>query len=635
MQQLAEGTLLQPSVKSEEKPPAAADNDQGVEDMLIQGLESFPISSCNAWGIPSLSNRMSLGLPTDSWSQPAQASEWLARIARPPTPKFEAAIPEEEELVPLSNPAAASQWLDTPLHKLLPVSGAEPAAAQGSFMSMLLSGTMNGQLGPTSGHFGGQLQTPAGQLGGQSDALTGQANPFPTMFPSRAGGNAPVYTPETKLGVLTGRGQADRGGCSEAGGSDGAPGSAGDASHASHEQAESRDHGSKGRRSKEEVQKRNKEAQQRFRDRQKAKLKEAEDAADELRRQLEAVTLQKRALEEQLQEFTRTLAQRDELIAQLRAGREVAGAAAEVPVPRFPCNVTMTVYPTQEIRLKQSDIVKLRREELVGIWKEYVNALSNLLPSGPVQLSEPAAQAVTRLALEATQLMLCVADSSPAMFKSFAACKLDADASSEHGEDSLQLWGAVTGFLQLTPKQREELVQMRVVCLASLSNIIDERNSIHAFLTAAMPAAVGARQAAAQYLKANEGIEQLKLNLKKEHDLKVDWMTAVFCTVLTPEQVARAIVHSYPWAPDTMAVAAVVAAEGGDAEALTHLRADCSGGPGAYVQPRSNSLGSNITVEGLKLGIKREGSDKCKRPLMSTPFAQDSPQEASPVVSRS
>ena len=38
-----------------------------------------------------------------------------------------------------------------------------------------------------------------------------------------------------------------------------------------------------------------------------------------------------------------------------------------------------------------------------------------------------------------------------------------------------------------------------------------------------------------------------------------------------------------------MAVAAVVAAEGGDAEALTHLRADCSGGPGAYVQPRSNS----------------------------------------------
>ncbi len=43
-----------------------------------------------------------------------------------------------------------------------------------------------------------------------------------------------------------------------------------------------------------------------------------------------------------------------------------------------------------------------------------------------------------------TQMMLCVADSSPAMFKSFAACKLDVDTSSEHGEDSVQLWGAVT-----------------------------------------------------------------------------------------------------------------------------------------------------------------------------------------------
>lgn len=89
-----------------------------------------------------------------------------------------------------------------------------------------------------------------------------KVTPFPTLFPTRAGGNAPVYTPETKLGVLTGRGQADRGVCSEAGGSDGAPGSAGDASHNSHEQAESRDQGGK-RRSKEEVQKRNKEVRSR------------------------------------------------------------------------------------------------------------------------------------------------------------------------------------------------------------------------------------------------------------------------------------------------------------------------------------------------------------------------------------
>lgn len=32
-------------------------------------------------------------------------------------------------------------------------------------------------------------------------------------------------------------------------------------------------------------------------------------------------------------------------------------------------------------------------------------------------------------------------------------------------------------------------------------------------------------------MQANEGIEQLKLNLKKEHDLKVDWMTAVWTNV--------------------------------------------------------------------------------------------------------
>jgi hypothetical protein len=39
------------------------------------------------------------------------------------------------------------------------------------------------------------------------------------------------------------------------------------------------------------------------------------------------------------------------------------------------------------------------------------------------------------------------------------------------------------GFLQLTPTQRADLVQLRGVCLAKLSTIIEQRNNIHAFLT--------------------------------------------------------------------------------------------------------------------------------------------------------
>ncbi len=70
----------------------------------------------------------------------------------------------------------------------------------------------------------------------------------------RVRGDTPVYTPDTKLGG---------GGSSEgAVGSEGAPGSAGNASqnNASHEQAESQEQANeKGRRSKEDVQKRNKE----------------------------------------------------------------------------------------------------------------------------------------------------------------------------------------------------------------------------------------------------------------------------------------------------------------------------------------------------------------------------------------
>ncbi len=60
----SKGELLLPSILLKEHAcnvQAAADNNKGLEDMLISGLESFPISSCNAWGLPSLSNRLSLG----------------------------------------------------------------------------------------------------------------------------------------------------------------------------------------------------------------------------------------------------------------------------------------------------------------------------------------------------------------------------------------------------------------------------------------------------------------------------------------------------------------------------------------------------------------------------------------------
>ncbi len=42
-----------------------------------------------------------------------------------------------------------------------------------------------------------------------------------------------------------------------------------------------------------------------------------------------------------------------------------------------------------------------------------------------------------------TALLLCVADSHPGMFKTLAACKLEI-ISSEFGEDSIQVWAAIT-----------------------------------------------------------------------------------------------------------------------------------------------------------------------------------------------
>ncbi len=54
------------------------------------------------------------GVPTEAWAHQGPTHEWLARIARPPAPKIEAAIPEEQHVnLPLP-PAAGFDSLGTP-----------------------------------------------------------------------------------------------------------------------------------------------------------------------------------------------------------------------------------------------------------------------------------------------------------------------------------------------------------------------------------------------------------------------------------------------------------------------------------------------------------------------------------------
>jgi hypothetical protein len=83
--------------------------------------------------------------------------------------------------------------------------------------------------------------------------------------------------------------------------------------------------------------------------------------------------------------------------------------------------------------------------------------------------------------------------------------------------------------------------------------------------------------------------------------------------VLAPEQVAAVIVHSYPWLPDTMAVAAVVAAQAGDAAALGHLHADDAGGPGAFVAAQGATPAAGARPLSLSPGLPPQQGSRCLR----------------------
>ncbi|KAL4424884.1 hypothetical protein ABPG77_002107 [Micractinium sp. CCAP 211/92] len=406
-----------------------------------------------------------------------------------------------------------------------------------------------------------QAQVPFRQTG-----LPMMPGGFPTQAPT-ANLFSSIQLPDAMLGgaAAGGPGTTSHGGAGDSGDSSGGGGGSGGGSKKSAEQRAAA------------VQEKNRRAQKRFRERQKAKMKDMGEQLEDMSSELSKLRVENNSLKNRNTILEKVLALRDEHIRMLQDEQQVfdlgshylqtsgqklitGGAATNALM----LGTTAGPLTTSEIKAVKA----MPSEAVIGRWKETVRELGNILvqiegcPDTNDARHQAAMQQLCAVLDAAGQLCMHTAVLHPTNMQKLISATLDDGRSGVTAEDRTR-WAAVTQSLQLSPDQRAQIISLRGIFLRRMTKVMEERRVILSKLQMVnIPDRMMALQSViSETLKVNECTAELKSNLQEEHLAGMEFIGTVFKTILSPLQKARAIVQSYPFYPDIYQIATVLALE--------------------------------------------------------------------------
>ncbi|GAB4820097.1 hypothetical protein N2152v2_007143 [Parachlorella kessleri] len=358
------------------------------------------------------------------------------------------------------------------------------------------------------------------------------------------------------------------------------------------------------------LQEKNRRAQRRFRERQKQRVEELSGQVEALTAQLNAVLAEKGSLESRNGVLENMLAVREKQLEAAVRGEPVdvkasqvataTAAGAERPAhsggggassdaastqdadelaAAFSEDLTLSVREGEPTTLTAGEVKGMTPAELAKYYKAYVNELAGCLVETNGQPASP--ERIKCLVDEVCLLVTRVALCNPAGVKHFTLTKVVEDVSggqqaqqAQHADDRVP---QVVRALAISPQQRTQLGQLRRLFLQKLAKIVADRKEVNAQLMGAVPGGTSHRQMAVRYLAAHDVVRKLRDNMREEHILVLDFVSTIFKHVFAAQQVAQFMIHSFPYTPDCLALSTWVAAEDGDAEALSMLAAEAQG----------------------------------------------------------
>lgn len=327
------------------------------------------------------------------------------------------------------------------------------------------------------------------------------------------------------------------------------------------------------------VQEKNRRAQKRFRERQKARMQDMNEQLKLISDELSRLNAENSNLMNRNNILEKVLCLRDDHIRFLQDEQRVfdlgnhyhkSAALLQEPVDINSLDSSDEEVATEEdLAAKLSDPAMLKSmtgASVVAYWRKLVRELGVLLvnyDNMPANDSEGRQDAIAKLSAaldQGGQVCMQTAVLHPTNLQFLIASTLDGGRSGVSADDK-SFWTSVVDSMQLDNEQECQIVALKDIFITRIEKIMAARQkSLEKLRSVAARDRLDALQSViSETLKVKDATQELKSNMQEEHLCAVEFLGTIFKTILTPLQKARCIVQSYPFYPDVYQIASIVA----------------------------------------------------------------------------
>ncbi|KAK9838159.1 hypothetical protein WJX81_005274 [Elliptochloris bilobata] len=296
----------------------------------------------------------------------------------------------------------------------------------------------------------------------------------------------------------------------------------------------------------------NRQAQKRYRERQKEKMADFERQVEELSGRVSSLMQEKRSLETRNSLLERVVQLKQETDVEKSEPQELnmyrSVALFGSLLNPMPCTV--------------EDASRLNQDDIVDMYKTYVAALMECM-RGPVDDAlSPSYQRLRQL-IEAHREIMLHMGRTDAKMVSKIHCTLKKQIAPPG------MWARCVECMGLSAEQRAHILEARETLLQQMDAILQRRREVIQSLQGLLPESPNALpKAGVEHMKSFSctlaASDELRESLEAEHHAVGEFIAAFYAPdLLTPVQEARMSIEAAPYKVDTLAVSNQVAAEAG------------------------------------------------------------------------
>ncbi|GMH43217.1 hypothetical protein BSKO_11139 [Bryopsis sp. KO-2023] len=310
------------------------------------------------------------------------------------------------------------------------------------------------------------------------------------------------------------------------------------------------------------VQAKNRKAQKRFREKQKAKMASLEHEVETLKSQLGQMKVQYDCLSSQNGLLTNVLDFKDRQMVLLQNEAKVLSTeGSTVIAEKQAIEVSNCKQETREGTFPVSKFKDLNEDELKKLWKTYVQGLSQMMVAATQNPKDRALDDRLEGVLKEIGELLCKASSlCPSSMKKLVSGSCEGEVPKDQQKMD-KLWRGLLDALTLSETQEVLLMSLRDTFVGKMKDIAEERSGLNRKIQECSGGShdlSSTIETCQKSIELTSVMERLRDTIHREHLCHADFIGGFFRNILRKEQRARIYVQSYPFYPDVLYIANLV-----------------------------------------------------------------------------